>query len=285
MLQSRNFGSINELIDFRNGYVIARELPAHNYNLNGLTVIVNAVTTTFAGADLSPADVVAQINANVAGATAARAYGHAGAGQGINHALVFVGDGDVISNAGTANTVLGIPTAAPTTVGANKITDGQVTDIRYDQAFTTIFYEDWVSSSSSGYNAVLTAGYVAGAAVRVDQLRNIGILMQFTTGATGITDEWLPQMQVEVSDAEAPGVSDWRSINAQSVAAGVVTNTKATYVANAGAMYTAASTAYRDVLAGFENNPGWKWMRIQIKESKTPTNHGTAIATITGSKR
>lgn len=287
MLLTKKFGSLDELIDFMQDYVITRELKISNPQFTGLTVIINPAgagnqTITF-GTATSPVDMVAAINAIVPGAAELRAYGHAAYG-GVTHAIAFVNPNHVIQISGTANALLGLSTAVTSTPMTSVVTPGQVVEIIIDNPIVLI-YDDWVTEDALASSAALTGGFVASSEVRVDQLRNISVLLSFTTGATGGTDEWLPQVQIEVSSEEAPAAPDWHYINTQAVSSGVVTNTRATYLANAGAMYTVHSTDYRDVIAAFENNPGWKWMRISIQESKTPTNHGTATLVIAGSKR
>lgn len=293
MLNTKIIGSWQEYVDFREGYILSSPLDTAIVTLNGKTVIIDAgagdLTTTFVGTSLTPAQVVAQINAVVAGAAVLRAYDY-GASQGTSRVIVFATSTHIIKSTGTANGDLGLSVLANSIPGAVVVTQAQVERIVGDpdvDETAAVLYDDWTAAASTGYNAVLTAAYVPAnaTAVRVDQLRNIGILLQFTTGATGVTDEWLPDAQIEASSVAAPTANDWFVVNTQFPFAGLVTATRAVYEANGGVMYTAPATVYRDVLTAFENNPGWKWIRVTLRETRTPDNHGTAVITITGSQR
>lgn len=129
---------------------------------------------------------------------------------------------------------------------------------------------------------VLTTSYVTTNELFIEGFKNLSVIQEFTTGATGAVDTWLPYYQIEVSRTRTG--DNWEYINAQSVAAGVVTNTRAEFVPNAGANYTAASTTYKDVITTIEDNPGWVRMRVSVKESNSgtpPTNHGLSVIELT----
>lgn len=122
MYVNRGFQSPGEFEDYLNGVVISNRSFSGPFvganDLNGLTIIINDGgdnTVTFSGDSLTLNQVVDQINVVVAGAAALRNYGR-NAPAGVN--LVFVLSGLVVKETGTANIILGLPTAAPITVTA-----------------------------------------------------------------------------------------------------------------------------------------------------------------------
>lgn len=114
----QQFMHLQELLDYLNGIVLSRDLQP-TLDLNGLTLILDASTVTFVGNGLTPNQVVAQINAVVAGAATLRNYGQASPPRSM---LALIKAAMVVQTSGTANALLGLPTsgAAPT-VGANAV--------------------------------------------------------------------------------------------------------------------------------------------------------------------
>lgn len=128
------FDSLQELLDYLNNILVGtRALAPTSRNLDSLTLKINdgtLKTVTFSGYELTPKDIVTQINAVVAGAATLRNPGH-GVGQPF---LAFATAGLLIDKSGTANTVLGLPTGADTTVGANAIVQADIVAITPDES-------------------------------------------------------------------------------------------------------------------------------------------------------
>lgn len=129
----RTFDSIQELVDYLNDVVVGgRALQPTTRNLDGKTLKINdgtLKTVTFSGYELTPKDIVTQINAVVAGAASLRSYGH-GIGQ---PRLAFTIATQLIDKTGTANPILGLSTAADVTVGANAVASASIVAITPDE--------------------------------------------------------------------------------------------------------------------------------------------------------
>lgn len=124
----------------------------------------------------------------------------------------------------------------------------------------------------------LTNGFVVSSEVDIEKYKDISIIQELVTGATGAVDTWLPEFMVEVS-WETAG-DHWAYINMEKAVAGLVTATRATYQPNGGVAYVAASTTYKDIVTAFENNPGWKRIRVSVRDSLVPTNAGVMAISI-----
>jgi len=140
----KQLNSAQEVIDYLNDIVLSKQLSSLVMGLHGLTLILDAAPVTFAdatGAGLTPPQIVAQINAAVATAAALRNYGHAQS-PGPQFQLALVKATVVVSNLGTANALLGFPTGASVTVGANAVTAANVIQILSDAngARYTVFH-------------------------------------------------------------------------------------------------------------------------------------------------
>jgi len=133
-IKSKQFNSHQELTDYLNDIVLTKNLSMPFRNLDGLTVILDSNTVTFAdasGEGLSPAAIVTQINAVVAGAAVLRNYGHAQS-PGPQVQVALVKPTMVIDKDGTANALLGLPTAADKTVGSAAVAKANIIDITSD---------------------------------------------------------------------------------------------------------------------------------------------------------
>ena len=133
--KGQTFDSLQELLDYLNDVVVGRRaLKPKIYDLNGKTLKINdgtLKTVTFSGSELTPKDVVEQINTQTSAGTATlRNPGH-GVGQPY---LAFASAGDVIDKTGTANSSLGLPTGADTTVGANAVVQADIVAITPDES-------------------------------------------------------------------------------------------------------------------------------------------------------
>jgi hypothetical protein len=135
----RQFDTAEEAVDYLNNVVQGKPLPLKIMGLHGLTLKVNPAgtlrTVTFSdptGAGLTTKEVIAQIeavNADMVGIAAFRNYR---AGQTFH--LTFHSAGDVIDKTGTANPVLGFPSAADTTVGANAVALADIASFATDES-------------------------------------------------------------------------------------------------------------------------------------------------------
>lgn len=124
----RNFDTAQEMADYLNDVVQGSAQPSSIKGLHGLTLLVDGgagqQTVTFADADgsgLSPTEVVAQIeaeDASLVGKVKFRNYRH---GTPPKYYLTFDVATNVVDKDGTANTILGLPTAADATVGAGAV--------------------------------------------------------------------------------------------------------------------------------------------------------------------
>lgn len=129
----KQFNSAQELVDYLNDIVLTKSLPMKVMGLNGLTLILTSGTTTFAdvsGEGLTLVEVVAQINAVVAGAAVLRNYGHMQSPPQSQVAIIKAAE--VLDKDGTANALLGLPTAADRTVGANAVVKADIVQITSD---------------------------------------------------------------------------------------------------------------------------------------------------------
>ncbi len=128
MYVARQFQTPGELLDYLNDAVIGGVLSGP-LNLDTLTLILGATTVTFVGTALTPNQIVAQINAAVAGAAELRNYGRQPP-YGVQVAIVKAGT--VVQLAGTANALLGFSTAVARTVGASAVAKVNIVDIEID---------------------------------------------------------------------------------------------------------------------------------------------------------
>ena len=130
----KQLNSAQEMADYLNDIVLSKQLSMPVLGLHGKTLILGATTVTFAdasGAGLSPAQIVTQINAAVAGAASARNYGHAQS-PGPQAQVAIVKATTVVQNTGTANSILGFSTTAAVTVGANAVAKADIIAITSD---------------------------------------------------------------------------------------------------------------------------------------------------------
>lgn len=131
--------------------------------------------------------------------------------------------------------------------------------------------------------AVLTGSYVTGKEVAIEGFNMFSIISEFTTGATGATDTWLPNFQVEVSRTRTG--DNWEYINGEAYSTGTSTMTRVTYSPNGNALYPVASTAHKDIVVSFSDNPGWKRARVGVRETLTPSNQGSMALYLTASNK
>ena len=128
----RTFDTLSNLVDYLNDVVIGgATLPAISRNLDGKTLIINTGsdhTVTFSGYELTPGDIVSQINSVVSGAAGVKAPGYGVVGA----FLAFTTSGHIVRHTGTANQILGMDTVADKTVGANAIAQSNIVSITYD---------------------------------------------------------------------------------------------------------------------------------------------------------
>jgi hypothetical protein len=120
------------LIDYLNDVVVAgTDLPLVSRKLDGKTLVINNGsdhTVTFSGYELSPKDIIDQINAVVSGAAGLRTPGYGVVGA----FLCFNTVGHLVRHTGTANSILRLDTANDQTVGANAIAQANIISITYD---------------------------------------------------------------------------------------------------------------------------------------------------------
>lgn len=136
----KQFDTAQEMVDYLNDVVQGKYFGLNIQGLHGLTLKVNPAgslrTVAFAdatGVGLSPAQVIAQmeaVNADMVGVTVFRSYRVTTPPK---YRLTFVSAGDLIDKTGTANVLLGLPTAADTTVGANAIAIADIAAITTDE--------------------------------------------------------------------------------------------------------------------------------------------------------
>ena len=131
--KGRTFDSLQELVDYLNDIVEGgRALRPITRDLDGKTLKINDGTlkiVTFSGYELTPKDIVDQINAVVTGAAKLRSHGH-GVGQ---PKLAFTTPTHVIDKTGTANPIFGLSTAADQTVGAGAVVSSDIVAITPDE--------------------------------------------------------------------------------------------------------------------------------------------------------
>lgn len=127
-------------------------------------------------------------------------------------------------------------------------------------------------------SAALTGSFVAGKEIALEGFKKIALIQEFTTGATGASDTWLPEYQIEVSRSTTG--DNWAYLNTQGVTGGAVTNARATFKPNGAANYTAASTANKDIITELDNH-GYKRIRVSVREGASPSNQGTATIILT----
>lgn len=128
MYVARQFQTPGELLDYLNDAVVSKPLDGP-LNLDSLTLILDSTTVTFSGTALTPNQIVAQINAAVAGAAELRNYGRT---PPFGVQLAIVKPAVVVQNTGTANALLGFSTTAAHTVGANAVAKANIVDIEID---------------------------------------------------------------------------------------------------------------------------------------------------------
>jgi len=129
----KQFNSAQELVDYLNDIVLTKNLPMKVMGLAGLTLILTAGTVTFVdatGEGLTLVQIVTQINAVVAGAAVLRNYGHMQSPPQGQVALIKAAQ--VIDKDGTANSLLGLSTAADVTIGANAVAKTDIAQITSD---------------------------------------------------------------------------------------------------------------------------------------------------------
>jgi len=131
--KGRSFDSIYELVDYLNDVVVGgRSLQPVTRNLDGKTLKINdgtLKTVTFSGYELTPKEIIDQINAVVAGAASLKNYGHGTCAPN----LAFLTAGLIIDKTGTANSIFGLSTTADVTVGANAIAKADIISITPDE--------------------------------------------------------------------------------------------------------------------------------------------------------
>jgi len=132
---TRLFDTMEELADYLNGVVGGKYLDKLVYGLNGLTLIINDGvadrTVTFVDASeagLRPKEILDQIRATHAALTtvALRDYGHQSPPR---PKLLVVAGGHTVDKDGTANALLGFPTAADAVVGAAAVAKTDIVSI------------------------------------------------------------------------------------------------------------------------------------------------------------
>lgn len=130
---TRSFDSPQELVDYLNDLILSKPLTVRISGLDSLTLDINdgadkTVTFVDSGDGLSLAQVVSQINAVAAGFVSLRDYGHNTAPQQKN--LVFIKDGGVVKDSGTANALLGLPTSGGNqTVGGSAVAKADIVSV------------------------------------------------------------------------------------------------------------------------------------------------------------
>lgn len=136
----KQFDTAQEMVDYLNDVVQSKSLGLVVPGLHGLTLLLTPVgtvrTVTFVDADgsgLSPAEIVAQIeaeNADLVGTVAIRNYR---ATTPPSYRVTFISAGDLVDKDGTANSIFGFPTAADATVGANSVAIADLAAITTDE--------------------------------------------------------------------------------------------------------------------------------------------------------
>ena len=129
----RHFDTAEEMVDYLNGVIQGKALSPKVFGLHGLTLKVNPAgtlrTVTFAdatGGGLLPSEIVAQmeaVHADMVGIVVLRNYRHSTPPK---FYLTFHSAGDLVDKTGTANPLLGFPTAADTTVGAAAVAKADI---------------------------------------------------------------------------------------------------------------------------------------------------------------
>lgn len=122
-------------------------------------------------------------------------------------------------------------------------------------------------------SAVLTASYVSGKEVFIEGFEHLAVIAEFTTGASGATNEWSPNYQIEVSRTRTG--DNWAYLNRETYSSPEVSlaRTVINHAATPPA-YTSASTPFKDVIAELQNK-GYKRIRVSVKDESTPTNAGS----------
>lgn len=137
----RQFSHLQELLDYLNDVMLSKDLPP-TLDLDTLTLIVNDgadKTVTFVGNGLTPNQIVIQINAVKAAAASLRNYGQSSPPQS---KLAFVLATLKVKSTGTANALLGLPTAGgDVTVGANATPKADIVAITEFANRYTVIHE------------------------------------------------------------------------------------------------------------------------------------------------